>query len=207
MTDADFDAEAELATNAGDDNNEEETTTINLTGDDGLEAEQSETDSLEAMRQRIKEMEEEAKKMEQNDKTQTGSTHVATGPEADARSVYVGNVDYSTKPEDLQALFAACGALERVTIMCDKWTGNPKGFAYIQFASTDGVENAVLLDGTEFKSRPIKVCQKRTNVPGYNRGRGRRRPRRSWRSRRHSRGYGYYRPRYRNRKAVFAPYQ
>jgi len=201
---ADFDAEAEMANTNTDENPEEETTTINLTGDDGgLEAEQSETDSLEAMRQRIKEMEEEAKKMEMSDKTTSGNTPVATGPEADGRSVYVGNVDYSTKPEDLQTLFAACGALERVTIMCDKWTGSPKGYAYIQFSSVDGLENAILLDGSEFKGRPIKVCAKRTNVPGFGRGRRRRSRRPRYRRSR----YSYYRPRYRNRKAVYTPYQ
>jgi len=132
---------------------------------------------------------------------------VRSGPDADKASVYVGNVDYSTTTEHLQELFAACGSLERVTIMCDKWTGQPKGFAYIQFNSSEGVENAVLLDGSEFKGRIIKVTPKRTNVPGYNRshrpryGGYRPRFRRSRRPR-----YNSYRPRYRNRKAVYAPY-
>ena len=85
------------------------------------------------------------------------SAPVRSGPEADQCSVYVGNVDYSTTTENLQELFSACGQLERVTILCDKWTGQPKGFAYIQFASAEGVENAVLLDGSEFKGRIIKV--------------------------------------------------
>merc|ERR1719219_726569 len=100
---------------------------------------------------------------------------VATGPEADLRSAYVGNVDYSTKLEELQKLFSSCGKLERVTIMCDKWSGHPKGFAYIQFANQEGLENAVLLDGSEFKGRLLKVSPKRTNIPGFNRHRRRRR--------------------------------
>ena len=43
------------------------------------------------------------------------------------RSVFVGGVDFSAKPEELQAHFASCGTMDRVTILCDKYTGHPKG--------------------------------------------------------------------------------
>jgi polyadenylate-binding protein 2 len=36
-------------------------------------------------------------------------------------------VDYSATPEELVKHFEACGTVERVTIMCDKFTGQPKG--------------------------------------------------------------------------------
>ena len=42
-------------------------------------------------------------------------------------SIYVGQVDYSATPEELLAHFEACGTVERVTIVCDKNTGRPKG--------------------------------------------------------------------------------
>lgn len=45
--------------------------------------------------------------------------------EADARSVFVNNVDYGTTPEELQQLFAGCGTVNRVTILADKF-GTPK---------------------------------------------------------------------------------
>lgn len=48
-------------------------------------------------------------------------------------SIYVGQVDYSTTPEELLAHFESCGTVERVTIVCDKFTGRPKGFAYLEF--------------------------------------------------------------------------
>ena len=54
------------------------------------------------------------------------------------KSIYVGQVDYSATPEELVAHFKACGQVERVTIMCDKFTGHPKGFAYIEFEVCDG---------------------------------------------------------------------
>jgi RNA recognition motif-containing protein len=42
-------------------------------------------------------------------------------------SIYVGQVDYSTTPEELLSHFESCGVVERVTIVCDKITGRPKG--------------------------------------------------------------------------------
>lgn len=44
----------------------------------------------------------------------------------DERSVFVGNVDFSTTGEELMAYFSSCGTIERVTILSDKF-GNPKG--------------------------------------------------------------------------------
>ncbi|XP_035169727.1 polyadenylate-binding protein 2 [Oxyura jamaicensis] len=47
--------------------------------------------------------------------------------EADARSIYVGNVDYGATAEELEAHFHGCGSVNRVTILCDKYSGHPKG--------------------------------------------------------------------------------
>jgi len=86
--------------------------------------------------------------------------------EVDGRSVYVGNVDYSATADDLERHFHGCGSVNRVTILCDKYTGHPKGFAYIEFADKDSVETATALDESLFKGRQIRVCAKRTNRPG-----------------------------------------
>ena len=40
---------------------------------------------------------------------------------------YVGQVDYEATPEELRAHFAPCGTLNRITIVCDKISGHPKG--------------------------------------------------------------------------------
>lgn len=45
----------------------------------------------------------------------------------------MGQVDYSTTPEELLQHFDSCGSVERITIVCDKYTGRPKGFAYLEF--------------------------------------------------------------------------
>ncbi|XP_036604034.1 embryonic polyadenylate-binding protein 2 [Trichosurus vulpecula] len=86
--------------------------------------------------------------------------------EADYRSVYVGNVDYSGTAEELESLFNCCGEVNRVTILCDKYSGHPKGYAYIEFAYEDSVKTAMDLDETIFRGRIIRVLPKRTNFPG-----------------------------------------
>ena len=86
--------------------------------------------------------------------------------EIDARSIYVGNVDYSATAQELEAHFHGCGSINRVTILCDKFSGHPKGFAYIEFGDKDSVQTAMALDDSLFKGRQIKVVSKRTNRPG-----------------------------------------
>ena len=46
--------------------------------------------------------------------------------EKDGRSIYVGNVDYQCTANDLEEHFKDCGAVARVTILCNKQTGQPK---------------------------------------------------------------------------------
>lgn len=100
---------------------------------------------------------------------------VALDKEAvDSRSVYVGNVDWGSTPEELQAHFQSCGTINRITILCDKYTGQPKGYAYVEFADASSVANAMVMNESLFRARLIKVTPKRTNVPGMAaRGRGR----------------------------------
>ena len=88
------------------------------------------------------------------------------------RSIYIGNVDYGTKLTELQDLFKTCGGINRITIMNDKRTGMPKGFAYLEFCEPEAVEVALKFDGAMFRGRQIKVSTKRKNIPGYNRSRG-----------------------------------
>merc|ERR1719447_1589151 len=141
------------------------------------------------MKARVKEMEEEAEKLKEMQKGAEASTSsgltspVSTDSKSDIdfRSVYVGNVDYSATATELEQHFHGCGSVNRVTILCDKFSGHPKGFAYVEFNEKESVENACQLNDSLFKGRQIKVSAKRTNVPGVSttnrfprfRGRGR----------------------------------
>mmetsp|Transcript_6435 Transcript_6435/g.10782 ORF Transcript_6435/g.10782 Transcript_6435/m.10782 type:complete len:169 (-) Transcript_6435:278-784(-) len=144
-------------------------------GEDAEAAAAAEVDEeLEAMKSKVKEMEDEAEKLRKiqeqvEEQMQGDGEEGEANAEADGRSVYVGSVDYSATPEELQEHFASCGTVNRVTILCDRYR-NPKGYAYIEFAEAEAVEAAVELNESEFKGRQLKVVAKRTNVPQYGKG-------------------------------------
>lgn len=94
------------------------------------------------------------------------STAAAVGGSVDDSSVHVSQVDYDAKPEELQEHFSSCGTINRVTILVNKFTGKGKGFAYVEFADKEAVENALLLNDSVFKGRELKVAVKRVNTPG-----------------------------------------
>lgn len=88
---------------------------------------------IEAMKQRVAEMEAEAAKLREMQQAAGEAAGTNLHPseeereEVDSRSIYVGNVDYGATPEELQQHFQSCGTINRVTILCDKFTGHPKG--------------------------------------------------------------------------------
>lgn len=129
---------------------------------------------IEAMKERVKQMELEAQKlreMQASAESQMADAQLEENKEAiDQRSVFIGNVDYGATPEEIQAHFQSCGTINRVTILCDKFTGHPKGYAYVEFADPSLVGNALFLNDSLFRGRLIKVTAKRTNVPGFMRG-------------------------------------
>lgn len=108
---------------------------------------------------------------------------LAKQEEVDGRSVYVGNVDYQSTPEQLESFFKVVGVIERITILFDKFSGLPKGYAYVEFENTESVKKAIEeLHGQDFRGRELRVTPKRTNLPGFrkrgdSRGRGRARGR------------------------------
>ncbi|KAJ6510028.1 translation protein SH3-like domain-containing protein [Mycena vitilis] len=120
------------------------------------------------MKQRVAEMEKEAVKLRELQAAAAAESNTADGEDtnmeteedkslADGRSVYVGNVDYSATPEEIQGHFQACGTINRVTILCDKFTGHPKGFAYVEFAEPEHIETALTMDNSLFRGRLIKA--------------------------------------------------
>lgn len=71
--------------------------------------------------------------------------------------VYFIQVDYAATAEELETHFHGCGSINRVTILCNKFDGHPKGFAYIEFADMDSVNTAMAMDDSLFRGRQIKV--------------------------------------------------
>lgn len=146
-------------------------------GADGTNCDRTDETKLNTIIKRVRDMEEDTenlsllqnemeKEMNLASPARLQALSLEEKVEADSRSVYVGNVDYGATAEELEHHFHACGPVNRVTILCDKYSGHPKGFAYIEFSDKNSVEAAMMLDESMFRGRQIKVMRKRTNRPG-----------------------------------------
>ena len=122
--------------------------------------ETNDEEEIAAMKKRVQEMEAEAQKLREMqaslDQQQDGLRE--SKEDIDSRSVFVGNVDYGASPEEIQAHFGSCGPINRVTILLDKFTGHPKGYAYVEFQEPSLVANAIVLNESVFRGRNLKVC-------------------------------------------------
>ncbi len=73
-------------------------------------------------------------------------------------SIYVGNLSYEVTQDDLNAVFAEYGSVQRVHLPTDRETGRLRGFGFVEMG-TDAEETAAIdgLDGAEWMGRALKV--------------------------------------------------
>jgi len=72
--------------------------------------------------------------------------------------LFVGNLSYQTMDQDLQDFFSAAGSVSSVNVMMDKFTGKSRGFAFVEFSSSDEANKAVeMFHGKELQGRPLTV--------------------------------------------------
>lgn len=96
-------------------------------------------EEISAMKRRVAEMEAEAAKLREMQASldqQEDSMSREDKEDVDARSIFVGNVDYGASPEEIQTHFQSCGSINRVTILLDKFTGHPKGLVSPRWVSS-----------------------------------------------------------------------
>jgi RNA recognition motif-containing protein len=83
------------------------------------------------------------------------------------KKLYVGNLAYSVTDQDLKDLFSQSGAVESVAVISDKFSGQSKGFGFVEMADAGGAAAAIqALDGTEFKGRNLKVNEAKPREAG-----------------------------------------
>ncbi|MEM7133245.1 MAG: RNA-binding protein [Chloroflexota bacterium] len=90
-------------------------------------------------------------------------------------NIYVGNLPYRTTDDDLREAFQAHGEVTSVNIIMDKFSGQSKGFGFVEM-SDDAAANAAIkaLDGQDFQGRNLKVNQARPREDRSSGGGGRR---------------------------------
>lgn len=93
-------------------------------------------------------------------------------------SIYIGNLSYDVTEEDLKAVFADYGSVQRVSIPTDRETGRPRGFAFVEMQEESEEEAAIeALDGAEWMGRDLKVNKARPRENKSSFGGGRKRDR------------------------------
>lgn len=88
-------------------------------------------------------------------------------------NIFVGNLSYQTTDVDLEAAFAAFGAVERASVVRDRDSGQSRGFGFIEM--TDGSEAAKAinnLNGQELHGRSMNVNEARPREAGAGGSRG-----------------------------------
>ena len=82
-------------------------------------------------------------------------------------NIFVGNLSYQTTQDDLQAAFAAYGGVERVSVVTDRDTGQPRGFAFVEMTEADAAQMAIAqLNGAELHGRALNVNEARPKPAG-----------------------------------------
>lgn len=88
--------------------------------------------------------------------------------------IFVGNLSYQTTQNDLEAAFAAHGAVESVSIITDRDTGQPRGFAFVEMPDNREAQAAIeSLNGAELNGRAMNVNEARPKPAGGGFGGGR----------------------------------
>ncbi|MBE8971340.1 RNA-binding protein, partial [Nostocales cyanobacterium LEGE 12452] len=86
-------------------------------------------------------------------------------------SIYVGNLSYEVKEDDLRQVFAEYGTVKNVQLPVDRETGRMRGFGFVELES-DAQEQAAIdaLDNAEWMGRSLKVNKAKPKTDGGSSG-------------------------------------
>lgn len=91
--------------------------------------------------------------------------------------IYVGGLPYSATEQELSSLFAAHGSVESARVITDKFTGQSRGFGFVEMSTGEEANKAIAaLNGTQMGGRTLTVNEAKPQEPrsggGGDRGRG-----------------------------------
>ena len=77
--------------------------------------------------------------------------------------LYVGNLSYSVTQQELADLFAQAGKVETAVVVTDKFSGQSRGFGFVEMSDANEATNAIqTLNDTDLKGRKIKIDEARS---------------------------------------------
>jgi cold-inducible RNA-binding protein len=71
--------------------------------------------------------------------------------------IYVGNLPFTTTDAELRSLFSQHGTVESVSLVTDRDTGQPRGFAFVQMSEADAAQAIQGLNGKDLGGRALRV--------------------------------------------------
>ena len=72
--------------------------------------------------------------------------------------IFVGNLNYETTQDELTEFLAEAGDIVDVFLPNDRETGRPRGFAFVEFSSSDEAAEAIeRFDGSELRGRALRI--------------------------------------------------
>ena len=71
--------------------------------------------------------------------------------------LYVGNLPFTATEEAVRNLFAPHGTVEKLSLITDRDTGQPRGFGFVEMSSADASRAMQALNGMDFGGRALKI--------------------------------------------------
>ena len=88
-------------------------------------------------------------------------------------NIYVGNLSHDVTEDELREAFEAFGQVESVNIVKDRFTGDPRGFGFVEMPSDEEGKAAIAeMNGKDLKGRAVNVDQARPKTNNRRGGRG-----------------------------------
>jgi cold-inducible RNA-binding protein len=92
------------------------------------------------------------------------------------KNIFVGNLSFTATEDGVRSMFEAYGTVDRVSIVTDRDTGQPKGFGFVEMTNDAEAEKAITdLNGTELNGRALTINEARPKTERSGGGGGGRR--------------------------------
>jgi RNA recognition motif-containing protein len=82
------------------------------------------------------------------------------------KTIYVGNLPFSSTQEEIGELFGQYGAVHRVNLINDRETGRPRGFGFVEMDESDALAAIEALNGSDLGGRTLRVNEARPRGGG-----------------------------------------
>mgnify|MGYP001447623133 CR=1 FL=1 len=80
--------------------------------------------------------------------------------------IYVGGLPYAATEQQLSDLFAQHGAVESARVITDKFTGQSRGFGFVEMTASEDAQKAIAaLNGTQMDGRTLTVNEAKPMEP------------------------------------------